>query len=56
MKNAGLLPAAIDPFDGGYDAAGEKLAYWPEKNGYAFAGNLRGHVITSPDDESNPEK
>lgn len=44
------------PFDGGYDAAGEKLARWLEENGYAFAGNLRGHVLTSPDDESNPEK
>ena len=44
------------PFDGGYDAAGEKLASWLEANGYAFAGNLRGHVITSPDDEANPEK
>ena len=44
------------PFDGGYDAAGEKLASWMETNGYAFAGNLRGHVITSPDEEVNPEK
>ena len=43
------------PFDGGYDAAGEKLARWMEENGYAFAGNLRGHVITSPDDAANPE-
>ena len=39
------------PFDGGYDAASEKLAEWMEKNGYAFAGHLRGHVITSPDEE-----
>ena len=44
------------PFDGGYDAAGEKLARWMEENGYAFAGSLRGHVITSPDDESDPQK
>ena len=44
------------PFDGGYDAASEKLAEWMESNGYAFAGNLRGHVITSPDDEPNPDK
>lgn len=44
------------PFDGGYDAAGEKLAKWMEENGYAFAGSLRGHVITSPDDTSDPEK
>lgn len=43
------------PFDGGYDAAGEKLAKWTEGNGYAFAGNLRGHVITSPDEQQNPE-
>jgi DNA-binding transcriptional MerR regulator len=44
------------PFDGGYDAAGEKLAKWMEASGYTFAGNLRGHVLTSPDDESNSEK
>ena len=44
------------PFDGGYDAAGEKLAKWLEENGYSFAGSLRGHVITSPDDTSDPEK
>jgi len=44
------------PFDGGYDAASEKLAEWMEQNGYAFAGYLRGHVITSPDDEPNSEK
>ena len=44
------------PFDGGYDAASEKLAGWLESNDYAFAGNLRGHVITSPGDEENPEK
>lgn len=43
------------PFDGGYDAASEKLAGWMEHNGYVFAGNLRGHVITSPDEEPNPE-
>lgn len=44
------------PFDGGYDAAGEKLARWMEGNGYSFAGPLRGHVITSPDDTENPEE
>lgn len=44
------------PFDGGYDAACEKLASWMEINGYVFAGCLRGHVIISPDDEPNPEK
>ena len=44
------------PFDGGYDAASEKLAQWMENNGYAFAGYLRGHTITSPEDEPNPEK
>lgn len=43
------------PFDGGYDEASEKLAGWMEQNDYAFAGYLRGHVITSPDDEPNPE-
>lgn len=44
------------PFDGGYDAATEKLACWMEDNGYCFAGPLRGHVITSPDDVDSPEK
>ncbi|HCC35878.1 MAG TPA: MerR family transcriptional regulator [Ruminococcaceae bacterium] len=44
------------PFDGGYDAAGQKLADWMERSGYQFAGYLRGHVLTSPDEESNPEK
>jgi len=44
------------PFDGGYDAAGEKLAHWMEENGYAFAGNLRGHVLVSPDEQSDPER
>ena len=43
------------PFDGGYDAASEKLAIWMEQNGHTFAGPLRGHVITSPDEEPNPE-
>ena len=43
------------PFDGGYDAASEALAVWMEQNGYAFAGNLRGHVIISPSDEADPE-
>ena len=44
------------PFDGGYDAATEKLARWMEDNGYRFARHLRGHTIVSPDDEPNPEK
>ena len=44
------------PFDGGYDAATEKLARWVEDNGYSFAGRLRGHTIVAPDDEPNPEK
>lgn len=44
------------PFDGGYDAASEKLAGWMEENGYSFAGPLRGHVISSPDDVDDPEK
>ena len=44
------------PFDGGYDAASGKLAKWMESNGYTFAGYLRGHVITSPNEESNPDK
>ena len=44
------------PFDGGYDAASEKLARWLEENGYVFAGYLRGHTLVSPEDEPNPEK
>ncbi len=44
------------PFDGGYDAASEKLASWMEGNGYAFDGCLRGHVITSPGEAADPEK
>ena len=43
------------PYDGGYDAACEKLANWIEKNSYVFAGQLRGHVIISPQEDSNPE-
>jgi len=43
------------PFDGGYDAACEKLANWLEEHGYALAGPLRGHVIISPHDDSEPE-
>ena len=43
------------PFDGGYDAACEKLANWMEDKGYIFAGPLRGHVIVSPHEDSNPE-
>ena len=43
------------PFNGGYDAASEKLANWMEENGYTFAGPLRGHVIVSPYEDSNPE-
>ena len=44
------------PFDGGYDAACEKLALWLENNGYSTTGYLRGYVITSPDDEPDPQK
>ena len=44
------------PFEGGYDAASEKLAKWMEDNGYSFAGHLRGHTIVSPDEEPNSEK
>jgi effector-binding domain-containing protein len=33
----------------------KKLARWMEENGYAFAGNLRGHVIVSPDEQPDPE-
>ena len=43
------------PFDGGYDAAGEKLARWMEEQGYVFAGPLRGHTIVSPHEDSDPQ-
>ena len=43
------------PMDGGYDAACEKLAKWLEEQGFAFAGPLRGHVISAPDESSNPD-
>ena len=43
------------PFDGGYDAASEKLANWMEVNGYAFAGPLRGHVISGPEHDSDAD-
>lgn len=43
------------PFDGGYDAASEKLANWMEANGYVFAGLMRGCVIDTPADKSNPD-
>ena len=43
------------PFDGGYDAACEKLALWMEQNGYTFAGPLRGHVVSPPDENGNQE-
>jgi effector-binding domain-containing protein len=43
------------PFDDGYDAACEKLANWIEAEGYTFDGHLRGHVIVSPHEDSNPE-
>ena len=43
------------PFDGGYDAACEKLAGWLEQNGYVFAGNMRGYVISSPQENPDPE-
>jgi effector-binding domain-containing protein len=59
QEYAGIPLAAVvrfsGPFDGGYDAASEKLAGWMEKNGYVFAGHLRGHVIVSPDADKNPE-
>jgi effector-binding domain-containing protein/DNA-binding transcriptional MerR regulator len=61
FKEYGEVPLAATvrfsgPFDGGYDAACEKLAKWMEENGYAFAGHLRGHVIISPGDEQDKEK
>lgn len=54
------IPAAAivrfsGPYDGGYEAASEKLANWIEENGYAFAGCLRGHVIVSPYEDKNPD-
>jgi hypothetical protein len=34
----------------------EKTGPLDGENGYAFAGNLRGHVIVSPDEQAEPEK
>ena len=42
-------------YDGGYDAACEKLAQWLEQNGYTFAGNQRGYALVSPSDDPDPE-
>lgn len=52
------LAAAVrfsGPFDGGYDAASEKLAAWMETNGYEFAGYLRGQVLVDPDEVSSAD-
>lgn len=54
LKTAATLRFS-GPFDGGYDAACEKLATWMEQEGYEFAGNLRGHVLVDPCEEPNPE-
>jgi effector-binding domain-containing protein len=43
-------------YDSGYGAAAEKLALWMETNGYAFAGYMRDHLITSPEDHADPAK
>lgn len=43
------------PYDGGYQAASEKLGAWLEQNGYEFAGLLRGHAIAMPDGSNLPE-
>lgn len=43
------------PYDGGYQAASEKLGEWMELNGYQFAGLLRGYAISSPSDEKDPQ-
>lgn len=42
------------PYDGGYDAASEKLAGWMEASGYGFAGNMRGQVIVGYDKTQDP--
>ncbi|MDL2205777.1 MerR family transcriptional regulator [Eubacteriales bacterium OttesenSCG-928-N13] len=42
-------------YDGGYQAASEKLGEWMERNGYEFAGLLRGYAITSPSDTNDPQ-
>lgn len=44
------------PYDGGYDAASEKLAEWMESSGYGFAGNMRGQVIVGYDKTQDPSQ
>ena len=44
------------PFDGGYDAASEKLAGWMEQNGYGFSGPLRGYIVEPPGKDGDFEK
>ena len=44
------------PFDGGYDAACEKLANWMEENSYEFSGPQRGYVVSPPDAGGDPDK
>ncbi|MCL2165841.1 MAG: MerR family transcriptional regulator [Clostridiales bacterium] len=44
------------PFDGGYDAASEKLAGWMEENGYGFSGPLRGYVVEPPAEDGGMAK
>lgn len=40
-------------YDGGYDAAWEKLAGWMDQNGYIFAGSYRGYTIARPGEKGN---
>ena len=44
------------PFDGGYDAASEKLAGWMEEHGYGFSGPLRGYVVEPPSEDGDFDK
>lgn len=59
-KELDAIPlAATIRFSGPYEnysATMEKLAAWAEKNGYEFAGNVRGLAIAAPHNQSDPEK
>lgn len=51
--------AATIRFSGPYEnytPTMEKLAAWAENNGYEFAGNIRGLAISTPQDQSDPQK
>ena len=54
---AAIPEAATIRFSGpyeNYNHAMEKLATWMERNGYEFAGNIRGHIIEGAHSQGSP--